>query len=431
MKKLFWPSYSLDGDTKKLNLTRIQKFLEKMGNPEDKLPPVFHVAGTNGKGSTTAFLKYILEAEGYLTHRFTSPHLVDLNERIEVSSKIISDEYLNELAEECKQFAEKNNLAISYFEGLFIISILAYIRNPAVATILEVGLGGRLDATNIIKTPLVEIITSISFDHMKILGNTLRAIAIEKSGIIKECGTLIIDKQPQEAFDAIYEVGKERNNKIYSYGKEWSVEKLKNSFIFKGFNKEMELPLPYLEGEHQIYNAGGAIAAILSQNKIKVSDKSIAEGMKNVRWIGRLQNMSSNKKINENLATGTEVIIDGAHNEGGAGEISKWINSKEAKKYNILIIGILERKDSRDYIQKLNKSFDLVITINITNEEKSKNSNVLKEDFIACGWNNIIASENFKTALKYVGENFKDGQNTRILIAGSLYLMGEILDYAR
>lgn len=430
MKKIFWPDYTLDGNPK-LGLGRIVEFMEKLGNPQDNLlPPIFHIAGTNGKGSTTAYLKYILEAEGYLVHRFTSPHLVDWNERIEVSSKMITDDYAIELAKECKNFAEKNDLKLSYFEGITLIAFLAFARNPAVATILEVGLGGRLDATNVINNPLVSIITSISFDHQKTLGNTLSAIAGEKAGIIKEGKTLIINKQKQEAFDVLYKKGEEKHNKIYSYGKEWSIEKLENSFIYRGFGKELELPLPYLQGEYQLENAGGAISALLSQNKIKISDKAIAEGLKNVRWIGRLQDMSNNKKLTEFLPKGTELVIDGAHNEDGARGLTQWLKNKKDNKYNILIIGILERKDSKDYINKLEKAFDLVITISMKNEEKSKSPQLLKEEFLEAGWNNVIDKNDFKEALKYIGNKFNNGESLRVIIAGSLYLMGEVIEYS-
>ncbi len=430
MKKIFWPSYELDGNPK-YGLERITTYMEAMGNIDRLVPPIFHVAGTNGKGSTTAYLKYILEADGYLVHRFTSPHLVDWNERIEVSSKIITDEYANELAAECKEFSEKNNLKLSYFEGIMMIAMLAFSRNPAAATILEVGLGGRLDATNVIHDPLVEIITSISYDHTKTLGSTLAAIAGEKAGIIKDGKTLIINKQKPEAFDVLYRIGQEKHNKIYSNGKEWSVEKLKDTFVFRGFGKELELPLPYLQGEYQIDNAGGAIAALLSQDKIKISDKAIADGMKNVRWIGRLQNMSDNKKLNQYLPNGTELIIDGAHNEDAARGLTEWLKNKKDGKYNILVIGMLQRKDSREYIAKLDKAFDLVITIHMRNEEKSKESGEFKQEFIDAGWKNVVASGNFEDALKYIGENFNDGNKLRVVMAGSLYLMGEILEFSK
>jgi len=428
MKKIPWPDYLKDGNPK-LNLTRIVAFLAKMGNPETRLPPVFHIAGTNGKGSTTAYIKYILEAEGYLVHRFTSPHLVDLNERIEVSSKVITDDYLLEVMEYCRDFSEKNSLEVSYFEGLFVIAVIAFTRNPAVASVIEVGLGGRLDATNVIPPPLAEIITSISYDHTKILGDTLGQIAGEKAGIIKEGSTLIIDKQPPEAYDVIHAVGLEKHNTIYSCGKEWSVEKLADSFVFRGFGKVLELPLPYLEGDHQIQNAGGAIAALLSQSKIKITDDSIAKGLQNVRWNGRLQNVSQNAKLMQFLPKGAELVLDGAHNEGGAGELCNWIYGKHDDKFNVLIIGVLARKDTKEYIKKLDMSFDFVITTNIRSEEECKPAEVLMDEFLTAGWPNVLSSDNFEEALKLVAKIVPSKKNVRVLIAGSLYLIGEVLEF--
>jgi dihydrofolate synthase/folylpolyglutamate synthase len=430
MKKISWPQYTSDGDLKKYDLERIEKFMEIWGNPQDKIPPIFHIAGTNGKGSTTAFLKYILEANDYLVHRFISPHLVNFNERIEVSGKIITDDYLNQMIKETKEFAEKNNLSLSYFEGTFAIAINSFLKNPAVATILEVGLGGRLDATNSIHKSLITIMTYISLDHTKTLGETHVAIAKEKSGIIKENGILIINKQKSEILDVFYKIGKEKNNKIYSYGNEWFVEKTKNGFIFEGFNKKFELPKPALDGEHQIYNAGGAIAGLLAQNEIKISEKSMIDGLKNVEWNGRLQNMSKNKKLMQYLSKNTELIIDGAHNDSGANSLKKWLKAKNDKKYNILIVSMLERKNSEDFIKNLEKCFDLVITIKMENEDKSKESNEFKEEFLNFGWKNVIAIDGlFLDALKYVGERFKEKENLRVVISGSLYLMGEVLEY--
>lgn len=430
MKKIFWPNYSSDGNPK-LGLERIQKFLNALGNPERKLPPVFHIAGTNGKGSTTAYIKYILEAEGYSAHRYTSPHLVELNERIEVLGKTITDDYFSELANECKNFSERYGLDVGYFEGITIIAILAFARNPATASIVEVGLGGRLDATNVIPNPLVSIITSISFDHMEYLGNTISSIANEKAGIIKENGTLIIDKQQEEAYNTIYNVGKEKHNKIYGCGKEWIVEKFKNTFLFKGFGKELELPMPSLEGDYQIYNAGGAIAALLSQDKIKVSDKSIKEGLKNTVYPARLQNLTDNEKIIRLLPKNSEVILDGAHNEDAASQLADYINSKKDNKYKILIIGMLQRKDSYSYIKNLKEVFDMIITVGILSDNTSKNPQEFREEFLKQDYINVAAKDNFIDALKYINEKFKNSNNLKVVISGSLYLAGEVLEYAK
>ena len=185
MKFPEWPLHSTINKSI-LGLDRIQKLLDILGNPEKKLPPVFHIAGTNGKGSTSAFIKYILEDAGYKVHRYTSPHLVEFNERIEISGKKVTDEYYNELAQECKFAVEKYNLDVTYFEIITTIAFMAFVRNEADATILEVGMGGRLDATNVVDNQLVSIITPISLDHTETLGDTLEKIAMEKFGIVKK-----------------------------------------------------------------------------------------------------------------------------------------------------------------------------------------------------------------------------------------------------
>ena len=432
MKEIFWPNYNSDGNPK-LGLSRILNFLDKIGNPQNKITNIFHIAGTNGKGSTTAYLKSILEEEGYLVHRYTSPHLVNLNERIEVSSKIISDDYFNDLAYECKQISETYDLPLSYFEGLTVMAFLAFSRNLAKATILEVGLGGRLDATNVITNPLVSVITSISYDHMSILGDTLEKIAIEKAGIIKKDKTLIIDRQQEVVMNTLMKIATENNNTTYAYNKEWSIEKLNDcSFVFKGFGKILELPIPSLEGEYQLYNAGGAIASLLAQKEIDISEKSIINGLKKVNWNGRLQNLSNNNKLKEMLPIGTEVIIDGAHNEDAASKLHDYIVDKNTKnkKYNILIIAMLDRKDSLNYIKNLKNIFDLVIITKLNaGKEISKDSKELMQNFLSNNCNNIIVKDNFEESFSYILQNFSNGDNLRVIASGSLYLVGEILEF--
>lgn len=336
------------------------------------MPPIFYIAGTNGKGSTTAFIKYILEANGYQVHRFTSHHLIDVNERIEVSSKIISDDYLNELSLECKFLAEKFNIKLGYFEGQTVIAFLAFKRNPAVATILETGLGGRMDTINVITNPLVSVITSLSYDHTKILGDTMDKISFEKAGIIKNNGNAILGKQNNSLIYNFFDIiAHFRNVKINIFDRDWKVEKTNMGFKFFGFGKELNLPSPNLSGDHQILNAGNAISAILSQNKIKVSDEAIINGIKNVQWNARLQNIKQTS-IGKLLPENYELWLDGAHNEGVATILKEWINNENEKnkKPTFIIFGMLARKNSYDFILNLKDIIDYAITINIHNEEE-------------------------------------------------------------
>ncbi len=433
MKKLIWPEYSNDGKAK-LGLDEMIKLLNKIGNPQEKIPPIFHIAGTNGKGSTTSFIKYILEAEGYKVHRFTSPHLIDVNERIEISSNIITDDYLNELSKECKFLVEKYDINLSYFEGQMFIAFLAFLRNPAIATILEVGLGGRLDATNVIKNPLVSVITSLSYDHTKILGDTIDRIAFEKAGIIKNNGNVIVGKQNNEVIYNFFDIiAKCRNVNLYKYDKDWNIKKIEDTFIFYGFGRELELPKLQLYGKHQIYNAGNAIAAILSQNKIKVSNKAIICGLKNTEWPGRLQNIK-NTKLGQFLPKDFELWLDGAHNEGGATIINDWIDeeNKKEKMPTFVIIGMLSRKNSYDFIDKLKKSIDYAFGINIHTDDEIKDCKEIQNELLSYGIAKSYCEENFIDALKNININFGTKfKKARVLICGSLYLVGEVLEYIK
>ncbi|MDR2526293.1 MAG: hypothetical protein LBC92_00255, partial [Rickettsiales bacterium] len=432
----FWPKYDLDKALPRYGLERINEYVKVAKIPLEKIPPIFHITGTNGKGSVTAFLKYILEANNYLVHRFTSPHIVDWNERIEISSKIITDDYANQCANECKNIVDENNLQLSYFEGMFAIALNAFLKEPATATIIEVGMGGRYDATNVIDRSLASIITYISLDHCKTLGETEELIAIEKAEIIKQNGITIVAKQKkQSVIDIIVKTAKERNNKIYIYGVDFFSEKIDGGFVFNGFGKTLKLPLPNLIGEHQIDNATAAIAALLSQSRIKISDDSVAKGLKNAHWLGRLQNLS-NSKLSKYLPKDAVFFIDGAHNDSGAKILKEWLELEKAKtksiceRRNILITSMLSRKNSGLFIENLDKCFDLVLTVCMSNEEKSKSPSDFKQEFIDNGWNNVVAIDgDFIEALNYVKENLKGA--VRVVISGSLHLVGEVLEIER
>jgi dihydrofolate synthase/folylpolyglutamate synthase len=434
MKKIFWPKYELDGNLPRYGLERMRLFLDAFNKSEKNIPPIFHVTGTNGKGSVTAFLKYILESNGYLVHRFTSPHIVDWNERIEVSSSIITDVYAETVASECKNFADSNELQLSYFEGIFAIAINAFSKNPAVACVFEVGMGGRLDATNVFNSSLVSIITKISLDHTKILGETNELIAIEKAGIMKQNGVTIVNKNDPEVVAIFDRIGKERNNKVFVCDRDWSTQKIENGFIFEGFGKKIVLPLPSLWGEHQIDNAGGTIAALLAQNQIKVTDDSIKKGLLNTKWIGRLQDLTDTK-LKQFIPQNAQLIIDGAHNDSGAETLKKWIlnENKQNKKYNILITAMLQRKNANLFIKNLDKCFDMVITTKMNNEDKSRTPDDYKNEFLKFNWDNVVSiNTNFIDALLFLKKRFdNDDKKIRIVMSGSLYFMGEILEFER
>lgn len=426
MKFPDWPLHSTINKSI-LGLERIQKLLDILGNPEKKLPSVFHIAGTNGKGSTSAFIKYILEGAGYKVHRYTSPHLVEFNERIEVSGKKITDKYYDELAQECKFIVEKHKLDVTYFEIITTIAFMAFARNEADATILEVGMGGRLDATNVIDNPLVSIITPISMDHMEMLGDTLEKIAMEKFGIVKKNCNVIISKQTKDVEDLLYKNAKKLNCSTFIYGKDWTYRKNKdNQCIFEGFSKKIITPLPNLEGKHQITNAGGAIASLMCQNILKVNDSNICNGIKNIQWPARLQNLTETnyKKL---LNNGDEFYLDGCHNEDGAKVMRDWLEKKNKldKKYNVLIICMLARKDVKTFAKIVEPVFDDIIIVSNANE-----GYILADEFEEIlnnlGRSILAKCQNISEALT-IAKTQKPQNAKRIVACGSLYFAGEIL----
>lgn len=424
------PNWPLPSEMNKINLglERIQKLLDILGNPEKKLPPIFHVAGTNGKGSTTSFIKYILEDADYKIHRYTSPHLVEFNERIEVSGQKITDEYYNELAEECKFVIEKNNLDVSYFEIITTIAFMAFARNEADAVILEVGMGGRLDATNVVKNPLVSVITPISLDHVNVLGDTVEKIAMEKFGIVKEKQKVIISKQTKNVADLLYENSKNMNCPTFLYNKDWKYIKIEdNKCIFKGFSREILTSLPSLEGNHQIINAGTAVAALLCQDVIKISDKNIQNGIKNTKWPARLQ-IITNKIYKDLINENDEFYIDGGHNEDGARVIKTWLEEKnnEQKKHNVLIVGMLNKKDVKTFAKIIEPVFEDILIVS-NKKEDYISADEFERVFNDLGRKVVAKCKNIKDALSIV-KNIKTTSNKRILACGSLYFCGEMLD---
>ena len=428
MKLPTWPDPN--NKSSHFGLERILTLLEKLGNPQDKMKNVFHIAGTNGKGSTTAFLKAILEANGYTTNRDTSPHLVEFNERIELKGQKITDNYYNELSKEVREIVEKNNLEITYFEAITAVGFLAFSRNNADANIIEVGCGGRLDSTNVFKNPLVDIITTISYDHMAILGDTLEKIAPEKWGIVKPNTPVVLGYLNEKIKNLYREQNKEFNNKLYFFGEDYKINIIdNNNFEFIYGDKKMLLPTPSLKGEHQIRNASCAIMALLSQNKLKITEEAIKRGLTNCFWPARLQNLK-NTKLSQYLPDNYELYLDGAHNEDGARVLSKWLEdeNKIDQKETIMILSILERKDSKTYLNNLKNTVDYAIAINNHNPDfKFKSGDVLKQELEENGIKVLNVAETTVEALQYI-KNIDKGTSKRVLICGSLYYSAQVLE---
>ncbi len=405
MKTPFWP-IPLGSKPIDLGLKRVVEALEKMENPHLKLPPAIHIAGTNGKGSTLAFLLAILEAAGYKCHVYTSPHLVEFNERIVVAGEITSDEFLTEVLNETKKLTENVNL--TFFEGTTLAAILAFSKVKADFVLLETGMGGRLDATNIIDSPLLTIITPISLDHTEFLGDTIEKIAYEKACIMKKDTPCVVAPQVEEVMNVL---------KIYA-------EKVGSKIIYhqpSTINYQ-----PSLLGKHQYMNAAVAIQSALElRNKgYKISDEVIKKGISSAKWPARLQNVSD--------VFGMEIYLDGSHNPQGAETISEFLKEKNigAEKDNYLIIGMLKNKDVEGFLKALRQNdnrIKKIFFIKIPDEPNSANP----EDLIKIAdkiFNNMSVEREVAKNLDDTLNKIENIQNKRVIICGSLYLAGWVLE---
>ncbi len=424
MKFPFWPSPSGYRNIN-LGLSRAYQLLERLDNPHLKLPPTIHIAGTNGKGSTLSFLRSIFAESGLKIHTYTSPHLVNFNERITLAGVEISDEFLNEILNECKTAAEIHpKIEVTFFEGVTVAAFLAFSRVKADLLLLEVGMGGRLDATNVVPEVLCSIITPIAFDHTDFLGNTLGKIAFEKAGIIKKNCPVFVGKQKLFALKTIENQAFNLDSKIQIFGRDWKTKATKNGFLFEGFGKKIALPLPSLTGKHQIENASLAIAAALSQKKFNVTENHLKNAIQKTFWPARLQKITSGKffKI---LPENFELYLDGSHNIQGASTILEFIKAQQSTKI-ILIFSMLEDKDCVGFLKKLAPKIDELIAIEIPDESKSrqaKNIQEISEKLLIP----TQAAKSLEEALKKAALQKNQKKPSMVLVCGSLYLAGYFL----
>ncbi len=398
-----------------LGLERVRNLLGKLGNPHNKLPPVVHIAGTNGKGSTLAFLQAFLELAGYRVHKYTSPHLVWFNERIILNGKMIDDDFLYEVLEECRK--QSQDIPITYFEGITVSAFLAFSKIPADIILLETGMGGRLDATNVIDNPVLNIISPISFDHTEYLGSTLEAIAYEKAGIMRSGITCVISKQEDAVIKEFRKIAKEKGARLVEYE---DAELKENSFVYKTH----EFPRPILTGDHQITNASTAITAAFELKQFSISVENIKDGLLRAHWLARLQRITRGALINI-LPKGYELWLDGGHNESAgvvlADAIRKWGDSKKVA----IVVAMLENKDLSGFLKHFIGIVDSCIGVGITGENtcykphqivsKARDFGIFSEE-----------ADSLDGAIRKIVSRTQ--MPCRILICGSLYLAGEVLE---
>ena len=402
-----------------LSLDRVHRLLAALGDPHKGLAPVVHVAGTNGKGSTIAFLRAMLEAAGLRVHVYTSPHLVRFHERVRLAGTLITDDHLTALLEECE--AANAEGPITFFEVTTAAAFLAFARTPADVVLLETGLGGRLDATNVIDRPAATAITRVSYDHRQFLGDTLSAIAFEKAGILKPGVPAIL--APQPAAEAAHALA-ERAAAVGAPVHPWWVEPLPSGFRFESAKRRLDLPPPGLTGAHQFVNAGVALAC-LDHLPVRVDDSAVARGLANATWPARLQRLSRGPLV-ERLPAGWELWLDGGHNDS-AGEVlavqaAAW-NHQDGRPLD-LVFGMLASKEPAEFLGPLAPHVRRLRAVAIPGEEASLSAQAAAAAARAVGIADSAPAADTAAALASLTDDAAPG---RALICGSLYLAGTVL----
>ena len=404
-----------------LSLDRIERLLAALGNPDRALPPTVHVAGTNGKGSVVAYMRAALEAAGYRVHVYTSPHMVRFHERIRLAGALIEEDALAELLGECERV--NGDQPITFFEVTTAAALLGFARAPADVALLETGLGGRLDATNVLAHPALSVITPVSIDHEQYLGHGLAAIAGEKAGILKPGVTAVIGRQEPVAAEVIAAKAVEVGSPLKRHGADFRAEATKGGMRYVSAAGEMALPRPALPGDYQIDNAAVAVACLETLEGFAVGADHIAAGLANVDWPGRLQRLSRGP-LADRLPDGWELWLDAGHNPAAgralAGALADWRDRPLH-----LIVGMLNTKDPVGFLAPLAALAADAACVSIHGEEATLSAD---ETAAAAHTAGLAATttDGVEAALAgIVGDG--TGGPARVLICGSIYLAGTVL----
>ena len=398
-----------------LTLDRVWRLLKALGNPQDSLPPVIHIAGTNGKGSTQAMIRAGLEAEGKRVHAYTSPHLARFHERIRLAGDLISEEALSAVLDECH--AANNGDPITYFEITTCAALLAMSRESADFTLLEVGLGGRLDATNVVADPALTIITPVSIDHEQYLGDTLGKIAFEKAGIIKRRVPCIVGPQMDDAMDVIEEVAAQRAATLIAHGQHWHVSAERDRMIYQDEAGLLDLPRPNLPGAHQIENAGSALAAL---RHLGCGEMGTDAAVTRAEWPARMQRLDRGRLAD--AVPQAELWLDGGHNPSAGEALGRHLASLP-KRPTHLVCGMLNTKDIGGYLRPLAAVAGSLTAISIPGEANTLPADVTAEAARAAGLAAHVAPDLHAALARIASVE----PTARILICGSLYLAGHVL----
>ena len=411
-----------------LVLDRIMRLLADLGHPERKLPPVIHVAGTNGKGSTCAFARAMLEAQGLTVHVYTSPHLVHFHERIRVAGQIIGEEELAATLDDCER--ANAGQPITFFEITTAAAFLAFSRHPADALVLEVGLGGKYDATNVIPHPAVSVITPVGLDHQEFLGPSLIGIAAEKAGIVKRGAPVVVGAQEDTALDVIQRRADALSAPLAVLGQDFFAHQEHGRMVYQDLNGLLDLPLPKLAGRHQIDNAAVAIAALRHAGEGWGAEKAIERGLRTVEWPARLQRLTRGPLIDV-APKDAEIWLDGGHNPHGAAAVARAVADFEERGERplYLICGMLETKDSAGFLLAFRGLARLCVTVTIPGEPASLGAGALYDAARMAGLEATPADDLGDAMLQIEAFSRARPQDPgpRILICGSLYLAGKVL----
>jgi dihydrofolate synthase/folylpolyglutamate synthase len=412
-----------------LSLGRIEGLLAKLGDPHKRLAPVVHIAGTNGKGSVAALLKAMLEAAGNRVHVYTSPHLVRFNERIVMAGESgrkagpIAEDRLVDLLERVE--AVNAGDPMTFFEITTAAAFLAFAETPADAVILEVGLGGRLDATNVIDQPRLSIITPVSIDHADKLGATVGLIAAEKAGILKRGVRAVIGRQDEEAMPVIQAAADKVGAPLVVYGQDFDAYEQRGRLVFQAEHRLLDLSLPALVGPHQVGNAGTAIAAALEMPEFGLDERAIERGLTGVEWPARMQRLSSGA-LTAMLQPGSELWLDGGHNPAGAQALADTLAGLEerAPKPLVLVLALMGQKNARGYLAHFRGLARQVVTVPIPGAHEAPWP---PEDLAELARDAGLQASHAGSVPDALGLIEAEAGAKRIVICGSLYLAGAVL----
>lgn len=411
-----------------LTLDRMWRILERLDHPEKKIPPVIHVAGTNGKGSTVAFLRAILEAAGLRVHVYTSPHLVRFNERFRLGQVgggvLVTDDQLRGALDHCERV--NGGEPITIFEIETAAAFCLFAEHPADVVLLEVGLGGRLDATNVIDAPLASVITPIGMDHIEFLGDTLIKIATEKAGIIKKGVPVIFAEQALEATAVIEQAAKRARAPLHAATQDWHVNVERGRLVYSDDHGLLDLSAPKLFGRHQFDNAGLAIATLRAIGSLKIEPAAFEQGIARAQWPARMQRLTSGKLV-EAAPPDSEIWLDGGHNPDGGRVVADALGDLEERVSRPLVViaGMMGNKDAGGFLANFAGQTRHIVAVKIPDQDNAMPPDVLADAARHLGMR-VETAASVEAALRALAKLAYE-EPPRILITGSLYLAGHVL----